>query len=283
MRVALVCGDRVMAKRSFPTIEGQPWEPAVDRLAATAAEFAERVPVAATIGIASPGLLDNGRIAMAGNLPSWRDVPICDVVERQTNRPAVLVEDCAAMAVGERVAGGHPGDTLFVIGLGTGVATAGVVDGAVVTGWGGLLVAPDAKGGFSYIETRLGAKALRARVEEGVLQPDAGILRSLVECHGARPEVVARAAHLGDPVAGELWDDMGHELGWVAVNGAHLLAARTVAVTGGLSRAGRLLFDPARRFFDAHSCPPLRGWCTLVPSRLGGDATLLGAAALAAG
>lgn len=283
LRVALVCGDQVLARRSFLTNGGEAWEPAVARLTATALEFAERVPVADTVAIASPGLLDDGRIVLAGNLPSWQDVPIRDVFERQLGRRAVLVEDCAAMAVGERVAGGHPDGGLFVVGLGTGVATAAVIDGVVIPGWGGLLLTVDAKGGLSYLETKLGARALRGRLDEAVLQPDAGSLRALVEAHGPRPEVVAWAAHRGDPVACEIWDDMGRELGWAAVNAAHLLAARTVAVTGGLSRAGRLLLDPATRFFEANISPPLRSWCTLAPSRLGGNATLIGAAALAAG
>jgi glucokinase len=60
----------------------------------------------------------------------------------------------------------------------------------------------------------------------------------------------------------------------------HLLEIEAVAVGGGLSQAGPLLFGPMQEAFRRHARMPFARDCRIVPAALGQDAGLVGAAAL---
>ena len=75
-----------------------------------------------------PGVLDDGVVRYAANLP-WRDEPVRDRLADALGLPVVLGRDVAAAALAES-AHVHGADVLFVA-LGTGIAAAHVVGGAV--------------------------------------------------------------------------------------------------------------------------------------------------------
>jgi glucokinase len=61
---------------------------------------------------------------------------------------------------------------------------------------------------------------------------------------------------------------------------AALLDVRVVVIGGGLAEAGRPLWAPLQEAFAAQARLPYLAGLRVVPSALGGDAGLLGAAAL---
>jgi glucokinase len=76
-------------------------------------------------GLCVPGLIDDGTVRYAANLP-LRDTPLPELLER---RPRVFVNDLVAATTGEA-----QGGTLALLQVGTGVAARLAVDGRVVPG-----------------------------------------------------------------------------------------------------------------------------------------------------
>jgi glucokinase len=76
-------------------------------------------------GLCVPGLIDDGTVRYAANLP-LRDTPLPELLERT---PRVFVNDLVAATTGEA-----QGGTLALLQVGTGVAARLAVDGRVVRG-----------------------------------------------------------------------------------------------------------------------------------------------------
>jgi glucokinase len=76
-------------------------------------------------GLCTPGLIENGTVRFAANLP-FRDTPLPELL---TPRPRVFVNDLVAATVGEAAGG-----TLALLQVGTGVAARLAVDGHVQRG-----------------------------------------------------------------------------------------------------------------------------------------------------
>jgi glucokinase len=76
-------------------------------------------------GLCVPGLVENGTVRYAANLP-FRDTPLPELL---TPRPRVFVNDLVAATVGEAAGG-----TLALLQIGTGIAARCAVDGRVLPG-----------------------------------------------------------------------------------------------------------------------------------------------------
>lgn len=92
------------------------------------------------IGIGAPnGNAKTGQIEFAPNL-DWKGiVPICEITEAIFHRPAILINDANAAALGEYMFGTAKGVDHFVtITLGTGLGSGIIVDGHLVEGQHGF-------------------------------------------------------------------------------------------------------------------------------------------------
>jgi predicted NBD/HSP70 family sugar kinase len=87
----------------------------LDRLAAQADEW----------GVCVPGLVEDGTVRYAANLP-LRDTPLPELLKR---RPRVFANDLVAATVGEAAGG-----TLALLQIGTGIAARFALDGRVLPG-----------------------------------------------------------------------------------------------------------------------------------------------------
>ncbi|GAA2753664.1 ROK family protein [Amnibacterium kyonggiense] len=251
---------------TVPTPKGDPTgERTADLLAGLAAGF----PGVAAIGVATPGIVDDeaGVTRMSVNL-GWQEVPVRDLLESRTGVPVALTHDVRAGAVAERLTGagaGRPGALVFAP-VGTGLALA-VVDAdarPIGTGWAGEVG-----------QLRFGPGPHRGlRVEEVA---SAGGLALRYGAPEAAPVLAAMQA--GDAVAAERWretvDALAEVLAWTIA----LIAPGTVAVGGGLARAGDALLDPLR----AALAERLAGFPepVVVPAAHGTAAAAIGAAHLA--
>lgn len=96
---------------------------------------------------------------------------------------------------------------------------------------------------------------------------------------GATFRTLVRDAHAGNAIAAEILRQAGYWLGVAAASLSHILFPDRIAVAGGLSRAGPILFHAAEESFREHCGKfPLAG-VSLVPAVTGEHATLIGAAA----
>lgn len=258
VKVRLVADDgRVLEEQRVPTPRD---DAEATALAEVVAALGQRARTAArqhgtdlgAIGLVVPGVVDEdtGRSVLSVNL-GWRDVPVRARVTEALRAagvdavPLAFGHDVRAGALAEVHAAAPAADpatdpaaglgsgTVAFVPVGTGLASALVVDGRVVPGGGWA-------GEIGQVRIRDGAHA-GLRVEE-VASAGAVARRSgAPSAHDAMLRVVA-----DDPVARRAWDDcvevLADSLAWLtAVAGCH-----TLIVGGGLAQSGPLLFDPLR-------------------------------------
>ena len=94
-------------------------------------------------------------------------------------------------------------------------------------------------------------------------------------------EMVSEAAERGDGAALGGFENVGHYLGLGIINLVHIFDPEMVVLGGGVARSGHLLLDRVREVVAEHGIPSLVSDVTIVLSALGGDAGVVGAAALA--
>ena len=283
--VALVDAEGQLVHRAqLPTPDGDAetvWA-VVEKLLAETVQTADGA--AATVGIASAGPIDlpTGTVSPI-NITEWQHFPIAERVAAATGLPVRLGGDGLCMALGEQWCGAGRG-AQFLLGMvvSTGVGGGLVLDGAPYDGRTGnaghvghVIVAPDGGdlctcGGHGCVETiASGPSMVRWARRHGWNGTDA---KALGEAANQGDELAVKAFHRGARAVAAMIASVG------AVCDVDL-----VVIGGGVAKSGALLFDPVRAALaDYAGLEFLRG-LRVVPAELGGDAGLVGAAALARG
>jgi glucokinase len=91
---------------------------------------------------------------------------------------------------------------------------------------------------------------------------------------------VTEAALDGDRVAIGIFDLVGRRLGVALASFANVFEPEVIVIGGGVIAAGDLLLEPARAELGARALPPMNR-TPVVAAELGGDAGMIGAAAMA--
>ena len=241
----------------------------------------------AAVGVGSPGPLDpvRGVVLYSENL-RWRNVPLADILRRDLGRRVFLENDANVAALGEAWAGAWRGEPVVLcVTLGTGVGGGLIYDGRIYRGaWdigieiGHIVVEPDGP------TTRYGNR--------GVLEQYAsatGIVRMALQA-GLRPRAgegelsalsVMERARGGDVRARRVYLQAGRFLGVGLTTAIHLLNPSMVVFAGGVSRAGKLLFDPMRRELRERCFRASLKGVKFRCAKLGNDMGAVGAARLA--
>lgn len=235
------------------------------------------------VGIASAGPIDvpAGTVSPI-NIVGWQGFPIVSRVAELTGAAVRLGGDGLCMALGEQWRGAAT-EARFLLGMvvSTGVGGGLVVDGAPFHGRTGnaghvghVVVepggAPRTCGGRGCVETVAAGPWLARWAREHGWQapPDAG----------ARE--LADDAHRGDPVALQAFSRGADALARMIASVGAVCDLDRVVIGGGVARAGELLFDPLRAALRHYAGLSFLRDLQVVPARLGGDAGLIGAAAL---
>ncbi|HEY1484700.1 MAG TPA: ROK family protein, partial [Micromonosporaceae bacterium] len=98
----------------------------------------------------------------------------------------------------------------------------------------------------------------------------------------AEGQALLASATAGDSVAVAAFARAGRALGVALAGAVCLLELELVVIGGGLANAGEVLLAPARAAFSEHAGMEFAARCPIVPAALGGDAGLIGAAAVVA-
>lgn len=296
---AVTAAGRIVARRQAPTAADAGRDAVLDRVAGAVTEAAGAVGLGpdVLVGVALPGAVDpvNGVLYFAPNLPGWRDVPVRDLLEGRLGRPVALGNDLNAAALGEwRYGAGRGTRHLVFIGVGTGVGGGVIVDGRLLLGRHGLagelghaVIALDGPpchcGRRGCLEAHTSGWAI-ARDAQRLL--DAGVpslLPDLLAERGGELDgpLVTLAAQREDELAIEVLAGAGRALGHAAASFAHIFNPEVIAIGGGVIAAGPLLFDPLQEALAERLLNGFDRDLRVVPSALGQDAGLLGAAVLA--
>ncbi|WP_149181886.1 ROK family protein [Streptomyces sp. TRM49041] len=232
-------------------------------------------------GIAVPGIVDpdDGVAVYAANL-GWRDVPLRSLLSvRLGGLPVALGHDVRSGGLAEgRVGAGRGADRFLFVPLGTGIAGAIGIGGAIEAGAHGyageighIVVHPDGPdcgcGRRGCLETLASAAAVTRAWAEASGDPAA----DAADC--------AKAVESGDERAVRVWRGAVDALADGLVTALTLLDPGTLIIGGGLAEAGETLFTPLRAAVEERVTfqkPP-----TIVPAALGDTAGCLGAGLLA--
>jgi glucokinase len=259
----------------------------------------------AAIGLATPGTMDipNGLWMEPANLPSWRYIPIRQIIADEFDKPTVLQNDANAAAFGEFWGGGaQKAHSLALWTLGTGVGCGLIINGQVVEG----AHSHAGECGFLYLQMENGRPCVTGM--KGTLEAYASVAGIIYRCKEAlatgqhdstiiatqvkqgasiTPLMIAEAAEQGDPLGLQLVDDTARFMAYGTVNLMHTIDP-DVVLFGGNVTFGRNESQLGRRFIQAIR-DEIHNLAFPVPAskirvdfaELGGDAGFIGAAGCA--
>ena len=254
---------------------------------------------AAGIGAPSAVDWDKGSVIHAGNL-GWKKVPLRDIMSKKLDMPVVVDNDVNVAAFGEsRLGAGKNRGDLLAMWIGTGIGGGMILNGKLWRGpfhtageVGHVVLFPGAGPGHRTLEDHCSRTALvrsmmmllghypdsmlreflnREKDDEGKPDPSAIGSGVLAECYSK-----------GDPLVRKVVDASAELLGLTIANLITVMSLQTVVLGGGVSEAlGKPYLYRVRESFERVVFPQTLQRCEIVPSQLGDDAGMLGAALLA--
>jgi glucokinase len=262
-------------QRATPVSDGP--AAVVDAIRAFATDLCAGSGVAA-VGLAVPGLVDPmaGLAHYATNL-GWQDVPLAALLEDDLGLPVRVDHDVRTAGLAEAELGAARGcrDYVFVA-IGTGVAAAACVGGAMLAGRSG------AAGELGHIPIYPDGLPC-ACGQRGCLEAyasAAAIGRRYARRTGEALDAAAVAGRLdADPVAAEVWAEAAVALGIALATYTLIADPELIVLGGGLASAGEALVTPVVKELTARLTwlPTPR----VAVAELGSDAGCVGATLLA--
>jgi glucokinase len=233
------------------------------------------------VGISSAGPIDlaAGTISPV-NIAAWRGFPVCDrMAAAVPGVPVRLAGDGLCMALGEHWRGAGQGAT-FMLGMvvSTGIGGGLVLDGMPYDGRTGnaghvghMIVDVDGPpcscGGRGCAEAIASGPHLVAWAREQGWT-------------GADAKSLAEAAASGEGVAMRAFQRGARAVAAMVASVAACCDLDLVVIGGGVANAGPVLFDPLREALGDYAALDFIRALQVVPAKLGGEAGLVGAAAL---
>ena len=263
------------------------------RKTASVVDFAEIKGIA--VAAAGPVDPQSGVILTPPNLPTWRNVPLKEILEQEFQIPVWVENDADMAALGEhRFGAGRGFDHLIYItvstGIGGGIITGGrLLRGAKISAAeiGHIVLDPQGPrcncGGRGCLEALASGTAIARKALERISRGETSLINDLI--HGdlskVTAEIVAQAAFKGDLVANQVIKEAATSLGLGVVNLIHLFDPEVVIIGGGVSKAGDLILEPVRQVIAERAMPDFKHRVKVVPSALGDNSGLFGAVAFA--
>lgn len=260
-------GD-VIVSDSIPTDAREGPESVLERMAKLISVLIEEANIKKSeiggLGISAPGVIDLGTntTRFLPNLyTEWRNVPVGEIMSSNLGLEVSMLNDVRAITYGEWSFGAGKGvDSMACFAIGTGVGGGLVIDNRLVLGFGGTAGELGHQtvdingplcgcGNYGCIEVFASGPAIAAEAARGVMQGWSTKIVDLIEhdLNKLTPQVVAKAAEIGDPFALEVWNRAGMYLGIGVANMLTCVGVKRVVIGGGVGKAGDLLLKPIRK------------------------------------
>ncbi|MDQ6993898.1 MAG: ROK family protein [Mariprofundus sp.] len=233
------------------------------------------------VGLGFPGFFrgTSGILAASPNLPEIKEFALADALRTAINIPVAAQNDALCAAIGEHKFGaGKDKQNLFHITLGTGVGGGLILNHAPWTGESGMAME---FGHLHVAQERLCGCGLH-----GCLETYASATAVCNRYYEVTNEQ-HNAAHIyqlacdGNNIAKDAITQAGYYLGIAIAEAIKLLDLHTVTISGGLTGAWPILHPIMLETLNKRLIPPLRNRVEILPTSLGDQAGLLGAAAIA--
>lgn len=239
------------------------------------------------IGISCGGPLDRrlGLIQSPPNLPTWHDVPIVEILQREFGVVCHLENDANAGALAElRFGAGKQVQHMIFLTMGTGLGAGVIVNRRLYRG------ASDMAGEIGHVRlTSAGpvgynkagsvegwasgggiSQAAIRQVAAAIKTGEATSLVAPFETNGVlTAKDVAEAARQGDALANQIVLNSASRLGEALAILVDLLNPELIVIGGLAMRLGERLLAPARAVVEREALPAAAAACRIVPAALG--------------
>jgi glucokinase len=292
LRTALLSVDGdILDKRKEPTHAADGWKRVVTRLVDNInqqREIAEQRGMhVMAAGVGAPGVIqmDKGVVVKSPNFPDWNNLPLRDELEKALGVPVVIENDANAAALGEQWRGaGCDINSMILLTLGTGVGGGIVLNNKIWQGADGMAgevghmtLIPDGRlcgcGNNGCLEMYASARGIVRSYREASEKTD------VRQDSDVTSEMVYQAARNSDPVALSVMKEMGRLLGIGIANLINIFNPQMIVLGGGVKEAWDLFISATHEEIMRRAFQVPAERTKIVPSLLGDDAGMIGAAA----
>ncbi|MCL4515683.1 MAG: ROK family transcriptional regulator [Firmicutes bacterium] len=260
------------------------------------------------IGAASSGVINSEKgIVRRSSLLQWKDVPLAQLIEERFPVPVFIENDANVVALAEKWHGAAVNESNVIcitigVGIGAGIIIGGELYGGSHHGAGeighivvdrqgpvcncgkrGCLEALASDGAIArraamaLAERNLPASAWAHAAQKGPGAPQSNAATSVE----FTADDVSRAAEAGDPLAREIMEETGRYIGIGIANIANLIDPEMIILGGErMGQSGHLLLAAVKGAVNEHLFSQPAAGLRIMPSRLGNDAWVIGAATL---
>lgn len=288
---------KVIYQNRIPTQEYPVFDDFLQKLRSSIEEAVESIGFSVEIlgiGVGAPNANTNtGTIDEPPNLPWKGSNAFVEKLSALMNVPVVITNDANAAAVGEMVYGKAQGMRDFiVITLGTGLGSGFVSNGKLINGKHGIAgelghvtVNPNGRycscGKRGCLETYVSATGIKRTVYKLLADHlEDSELRG-VSFNELSTKMITEAAQRNDIIALEAFEYTAKILGTKLSDTVVHTDPEAIFIFGGLSLAGKLIFEPTRIHMENNLMPIFRNKVPILPSGLQDQsAPILGASSL---
>jgi glucokinase len=221
------------------------------------------IPGLEGIGVGVPSAIDpeKGIVYNLNNIPSWKEVHLKEILEKEFNLPVRVNNDANCFALGEKYYGtGKDYSNVVGVAIGTGVGSGIVINGEL---YGGTHTCAGEIGCLPYLdatyEDYCGSRFFKKYGTTGV--------------------EVYEAAQKGDEKALQIWDEYGLHVGNLVSLIIFVYDPQVVVFGGSISNAFDLFAPAMHRKLEGFLFPKIVKELIIAPSKIG-DVGILGAASL---
>ena len=291
---------KLLSKTSVATKVDMGPEVVIDKMAQTVEKLIAEAGlslqdiVAVGIGTPGPAKYSEGVIIKSTNMPTFKNVPICRMLNEKLGAPIVFDNDANVACWGEYAVGAGKGvkDMVFFT-LGTGIGGGIISNGELVHGCdengaelGHMVIYPDGRkcncGQRGCVEAYASADSTARRAADAL---EAGAESSLKKVLDEKGQITSKDVyeHLadGDKLAKEITDGTAKALAITCINMLHTTEPKRIVFAGGMIAAGDVLLNRIKDFFNEYIWTLKKEMVEICFATLGEDAGIIGAAALA--
>jgi glucokinase len=286
LRVALVSEDGEIARK----VKKASPEEVFDSLLETIEEVKQGD--IAGIGLGVAGLIDreNGRVFSSPNYHAVEGLDLVEGIQRKFNVPVYLENDANCAALGENARGaGKDFENFVLLTLGTGIGGGIIYKGELLDAAaeiGHMSINAEAEkcpcGNIGCLENYASARAMIAKAVVMLEKGTESMLKNC--CNGSiykiTPDDIYKSALEGDTLSREILRDAGRALGVGLANLINILSPEAIILAGGLIGAWNIYVQEAIKEASRRAFKDVFEAVKIIPSSLGDDAGVVGAASL---
>jgi glucokinase len=244
------------------------------------------------IGLGTAGLVDRDkkRVFFSPNLRAIEGIDAVSELRRKFGVPVFLENDANAAALGEKISGAGKGFGTFVLlTLGAGIGGGIIYKGKLLeesAELGHMSIQADAEkcpcGNIGCLDNYASGRAMISRA---VSMLEKGTESLLTECckgsiYKITSEDIYRTALDGDTLSREVLKEAGKYLGVGLANIINILSPEAIILAGGLVGAWNIYVQEAIKEASRRAFKDLFDSVKIIPSSLGDNAGIIGAACL---